>query len=100
MRVFSRMTFTPPKRKKPHGTAGQAHPAGTDEVRTRWQGSLAVQMRPIEEPAVLRRLAQADAGRDAGQAVLVRRRGQAARDGRPVPWHPYLLAAPWRSRRG
>src|SRR3954468_13660542 len=96
---FSVLPETRAKKEIRNGTSGQAHAAGTHPLPARRQGGLAMQVRVVEEPAVLRRLAQADARRGAGQALLVRRRRPAARDAGTLRWHPYFLTAPWLPRR-
>src|SRR2546421_5857060 len=40
-----------------HATDRETHTPGTHEIHDRGQGGVAMQMRPIEEPALLRRLA-------------------------------------------
>src|SRR5258708_19396069 len=60
---------------------------------------MAVQVRPLEQAAVLRRLAQDHQDRRARQALLVRRQKPAPRGARQLHRHPHVLGAPPGSQR-
>src|SRR5262249_1382368 len=67
------------KRRNAHGTHREAPPR--PPLRSEGQRRIAVDLRvrPLPEPALLRRLAQAHQGRSRGEALLVRRGRQAQR---------------------
>src|SRR5688572_31812900 len=75
----------------PHGKTRETYPRRADQVRHRRRRQVAVQMRPLEEPAVLRPIAQAGEGRGSRQAVLVRRRRHAPRSEGRVSADPLVL---------
>src|SRR5687767_10541491 len=75
-----------------HGKNRSTHPRPARDVRHRRQGTMVLQMRAFDEPAVLRWLAQARQRRGAREALLVRRNRDAPRGARRVSGHQELLA--------
>src|SRR5688500_4618006 len=80
-----------------HGKNRSTHPRPARDVRHRRQGTVVLQMRAVDEPALLRRLAQARQRRSAREALLVRRGRDAARGARRVSRPEELLRAPMAS---
>src|SRR5687767_13935683 len=74
-----------------HGKNRSTHPRRARDVHHRRQGTMALQMRALHEPAVLRRLAQARQWGSAREPLLVRRSRHAPRSQGRVSGYEELL---------